>query len=206
MTRFALIPFAIFASACADSADLTETADGLEQEFKEMVEEYHSDTERRVAKPVAIVAANQQPPSAGTIANKRVLTIGQKVAGVASDRFAHLIEKQDCEMVGAAYGMWRDQRLDFRGEMFHDSGKPMARLHGELAITGNGTGEIGAFGVGKPGKTMKVAMEGDWKGSTLDADVFIGTHSQVEELVLIGDIEGVLEGRGHFIGALADCS
>ena len=205
MTRFALIPFALFASACADSADLTATSDDLEQEFKEMVEDYHDATERRAGKLQSIDAQNLHPKTAGTIAAKRPNTIGQKVVGVASDRFAPRIEKQGCVMVGAAYGMWRDQRLDFRGEVFSDSGKPMVRLHGGVEITGNGTGELGGFGFNKAGRGMKVAMEGDWKGTTLDADVFVGQRSEVTELVLIGNIEGVFEGRGHFIGALADC-
>ena len=205
MIRFALIPFAFFASACADSADLTQAATDLEQDFRDLVEEHQATTDRSANGPRPLVVGNSKAEAVGTVEKTRPATLGDKVVAVASNRFARGIEKAGCEMVGAAFGAWKDQRLEFKGQMFHASGKPMDRIRGEVVITSNGGGELSGIGINPDSAIATVAIEGDWAGRHLDADVLVRKGAQIHELMLIGDIGGAFDARGHFIGALATC-
>ena len=205
MIRFALIPFAFFATACADADDLTQAADDLETEFRELVEEHEVDAERSAIGPKPLRVGNQTPHAIKTVEKPRPATLGQRVVEVAADRFERNVNKEGCKMVGAAFGAWKDQRLEYRGQMFHASGKPMDRIRGKVVVTSNGAGELYGYSVNPEGDISTVAVEGDWMGKHLDADVTVRKGSQNHEMMLIGGIEGAFDGRGHFIGALAVC-
>ena len=205
MIRFALIPFAFLASACADSADLAQATDDLEQDFKELVEDHQTETDRSANERRPNVLVKPKPQAVATIEKPREVTLGEKVVTVATHRFARGIEKAGCKMVGAAFGAWKDQRLDYKGQMFHTSGKSMERIQGELVVTSNGGGELSGFGISPDSGIATVAIEGDWTGGQLDADVAVRKGDRIHELVLIGDIDGAFDARGHFIGALALC-
>ena len=205
MIRFALIPFAFFATACADADDLTQASDDLETEFRELVEEHEVDAERSANGPRPVLAGNQSPQAIGTIDNPRPATLGQRVVKVAAERFERGVAKEGCKMVGAAFGAWKDQSLEYRGQMYHPSGKPMDRIRGKVTVTGNGAGELNGYSVKPGGHFSTIAIEGDWMSNHLDADVRVRQGFERRELMLIGGIDGAFDGRGHFIGALAVC-
>ena len=204
MIRFALIPFAFFATACADADNLTQAADDLETEFRELVEEHEGYSERSatVMKPKVI---KQKPQDIGTVEKPRTATLGQRVVKIASARFERTVRKEGCKMVGAAFGAWKDQSLEYRGQMYHTSGKPMDRIRGKVTVTGNGAGELNGYSVKPGGHFSTIAIEGDWMSNHLDADVRVRQGFERRELMLIGGIDGAFDGRGHFIGALAVC-
>ena len=184
MIRFALIPFAVFASACADSPDLAQTADELEQEFKDMMDTPEIDAECDVHGPNAL---------------------GAKVVQLAWARYADQVQKEGCDMVGAAYGAWEDQGMNFRGQMFQNSAMPMDAIAGRVVVTANGTGELSGVGTKAVENIDAVHIEGDWKGNHLDADVLVKKGARINDLVLIGNIYGTFDQEGYFVGALAQC-
>ena len=204
MIRFALIPFAFFATACADADDLTQAADDLETEFRELVEEHEGDAERS-ATGLKTKLVKQNLQNIKTVEKPRPATLGQRVMKVASARFERAVRKEGCKMVGAAFGAWKDQSLEYRGQMFQTSGKPMDRIRGQVTVTGNGAGELNGYSVKPGGHFSTIAIEGDWMGNHLDADVRVQNSFERRDLVLIGGIGGAFDGRGHFIGALAVC-
>ncbi|MEC8193586.1 MAG: hypothetical protein VX944_16250 [Myxococcota bacterium] len=184
MIRFALIPFAVFASACADSPDLAHTADDLEQEFKDMLDNPAIDAECDVHGPNAL---------------------GAKVVQLAWSRYSAQVQKEGCDLVGAAYGTWEDQGMNFRGQLFQNSAMPMDGIMGRVVVTANGTGELSGIGTQAVDGVDAVYIEGDWKGTHLDADVLVKKGARMSDLVLIGNIHGTFDQQGYFVGALADC-
>ena len=184
MIRFALIPFAVFASACADSSDVAQSADELEQEFKDMLDNPAINTVRSVQGPNVL---------------------GAKVVQVAWSRYSKQVEKEGCDLVGAAYGTWEDQGMNFRGELFQNSAMPMEGIMGRVVVTANGVGELSGVGTQAVDSVDAVYIEGDWKGTHLDADVLVKKGARMTDLVLIGNIHGTFDRQGYFVGALADC-
>ncbi len=184
MIRFALIPFAVFASACADSPDLAHSADELEQEFKDMLDNPAIDAECDVHGPNAL---------------------GAKVVQLAWSRYSAQVQKEGCDLVGAAYGTWEDQGMNFRGQLFQNSAMPMEGIMGRVVVTANGVGELSGVGTQAVDSVDAVYIEGDWKGTHLDADVLVKKGARMSDLVLIGNIHGTFDQQGYFVGALADC-
>lgn len=185
MTRFALIPFAIFASACADSADLDQSIDEVEAEVRELIEEHDGYTER------------SNPSS----------KIGPKVVQLASHRFAETLDKMDCNMVGAGFGVWgADNSRDFKGAMFHNSSQLMARVHGEVDFSGNRHGMILGESYHTTSSKSPLLIDADWKGPKVVGDVYSANGSSHDtDLALFGSMHRTSWTEGHFIFALAQC-
>ena len=185
MTRFALIPFAIFASACADSADLEQNVDEVEAEVRELLESHDGYT------------ARDNPSS----------KIGQKVVQLANLRFAEKLNNLGCNMVGAGFGVYgADNSRDFTGAMFHNSTQLMARVHGEVDFTGNRHGMILGESTRSTSSKSALLIDADWKGGKVIGDMYSANgSSQSTDLTMMGSIHRTSWTEGHFIVALAQC-
>ena len=185
MTRFAFIPFAILASACADSADYDDTTVDADQEFRDMLdsEDVNADRQHGVQ-----------------------TELGAKVVRVAWNRYHAEVTDQGCSMIGAAYGSWTDQSQAFEGAAYYNSSALMDEWGGQITVSANARGQLSAAGFNTMPGLDALMMEGDWKGSHLQADVVTKKGNRIAEMVMVGDITHVDGTRGYFIGALADCS
>ena len=186
MTRFALIPFAIFATACADSADIDQSIDEVDAEVRELIEEYDASTERT------------NPSS----------KLGQLVVQLASHRFAQTLDNAGCNMVGAGFGVWgADNSRDFRGAMFHNSTQLMDRMHGEVAFEGNRHGIILGESYRTTSSKSALLFDADWKGGKVVGDLYSAKRStHTTDLTVFGSMHRTDWTKGHFLVALAQCN
>ena len=187
MTRIALIPFAIFASACADSADLDQTADDVEAEVRELIESHDGLAER---------------------SNPHSSRLGMKVVQVASKRYADKLNEMGCNMVGAGFGKWGGDDNNnhyFTGAMFHNSAQPMARIHGEIEYTGNRTGILMGESHHVTSSKSTLLIDADWKGKTIIGDVYTANGDHSTDLVIFGSMHRKGWADGYFVTALAQC-
>ena len=184
MTRFALIPFALFASACADNNEYNPAAEDADQEFRDMLDETEVGTDRQ---------------------HSVQTETGAKVVRIAWNRYQSEVASQGCSMIGAAYGAWTDQSQTFEGAAYYNSSAMMDEWGGQLSTTSNGRGELSGTGFNAVTGLDALIMEGDWKGSYIHADVVTKKGNRIAEMVMVGDITHVDGNRGYFIGALADC-
>ncbi len=186
MTRFALIPFAIFASACADTTEIEETLADAETEVRELLDSEDVDAEK------------------GALADPR---FHKKVLRVAKDKFTRAAAMEGCKVVGATFGSWADRSYQYRGIMLDGNARPMAATAGVITYESNYSGEFNGRSYKTAPNMEKLMIEGDWRQGAILADVFSFANNQPNsvELTLFGEMRETGVGGGHFIGALAKC-
>ena len=139
MTRFALIPLAIFANACADSAGL-DSVENTEAEVRDLINEYGPDEERNAVE-------------------SRSLAIN--LVQLANTKYLDAVEDAGCTVVGAAYGQWDKESGKFQGQTFHNSAQTMANFQGTVR-TQQSFGMIEADSFSDYENGRKLFLEGEW--------------------------------------------
>ena len=121
MTRFALIPLALLANACASADDVQSGMSDL-TEIQRDVEDMTADGDR------------------GSDNYRR------HMHDRARDLFAPSLQNQGCEMVGALFGGWADRSFRLKTDMVASTGKLIASMEGSMEYTNNHEGTFGAKG------------------------------------------------------------
>ena len=182
MTRFAIIPLAIFANACADSAGLDNVED-TEAEVRDLIEEYGADEERN--------AAHTQ-------------SLAFNLVQLANTKYANAVEDAGCTVVGAAYGQWHKESGKFHGQTFHNSAQTMANFRGKIRSQ-QAFGMVDANSFEDYENGRKLILEGEWHNGDFVADVFSPVSNNTTAYTIIGQAQDSAEG-GQFYGALSICN
>jgi len=185
MNRFAIIPLALLANACASQADIEAMAEDAETDIRELLEQNDVDTER------------------GALHDHRTR---QRLVRHAVQQFKHITDAERCTIEGVAVATWRDRTFIYRGVTLRMDAKPLATITGRLTYDDNNSGEIFGTGIDTAGNTNSLKIEGQWLDHQIEADVFSsqGKAGNNEQLTLFADRKqrGL---DGHFVGVLADC-
>jgi hypothetical protein len=146
MTRFALIPLAILANACASAEEAQDNLTDMTHEIQRDIEDLSAESDR-----------------SSTHFGQRVYTIAQEI-------FSARLQSDGCEMVGAVFGQWQDRSFKLKTELYNASGETVVGMVGGLSYDDNHSGELGAKGYIQDENTI-VVMEGDWYRHQLEADL-----------------------------------
>ena len=183
MTRFALIPFALIAVACADSTDLDSATDEVPDELREYLDD-EPETARRV---------------------QGGLTPAERMVRAAERRYGKQLSKAGCDFVGVGYGIWTQQNRVFTGAMLDASGDLIDKIQGRVDVSGQRHGTVSAKGANAVAGVSNLHVDGDYRRGMLEADVMAKEGADSLDLVMVGNIRGVHSTRGHIFGALAIC-
>lgn len=179
MTRFALIPFAILANACASAEDVQDGQTYTDEAVQRDIEELAAETGRNTD-------AQRQ------ITYDRI-----------GDVFEGRIQAAGCEMVAAMTGEWSPNSV-LHTTMFDAGGEITAKMAGKLQYSNRHAGTFGTKGHDKS-KSMTVLTEGDFYQSHIEADVtIVGENWNPETFHMIGltDQHGQ---SGEVWAAVVDC-
>ena len=179
MTRFALIPLAILANACASAEDVQDNLTDMTHELHRDIEDMSADYDRSSAES------------------------RQHVYDRARDIFGTRLQTDGCEMFAALVGGWVDRSFRMKADMIGESGSIIVNAVGQLQYTDNRAGTFGFKGHIQDKQTT-VLVEGDWYREHLEADVsFDGANDESFRLIGLKAQEGL---GGAVIAAVADCS
>lgn len=180
MTRFALIPLAILANACASSEDAQDGQTYTDEAVQRDIEELAGETARN--------------------------TDAQRQAAFdrVQDVFGNRIDSAGCEMVAAMTGEWSADSV-LLTTMFEPDGTVTAKMEGRLRYTDNQEGVFGAKGHDKV-KGVTVVTEGDFYREHVEADVIMtGENWNTQTFRVIG-LKELRGQRGEIWAAVADCN
>ena len=183
MTRFALIPFAFFAAACADSTEFDSVSDEAADELREYLDD-EPETARRA----------QGGP-----------TMAERMVRVAERRYGKQLSKDGCDFAGVGYGIWMQQNRVFAGALLDESGELIEKIQGKVEVIGDRYGTVSAKGGNAVPGIRKLHLEGDYRGQFFEGDIAAMDGAESVELVMVGSIKGINSHRGHIFGALAIC-
>ena len=110
MTRFALIPLAFFANACASAEEVQDLVEETTEEVREGIDSYDAETDRN--------ARNR---------NKAALSYAER-------EFRNELAERDCDLVGAVQGNWRDRRFRLNMTVINTNADTIAKLEGALMV------------------------------------------------------------------------
>ena len=178
MTRFALIPLAFFANACASAEEVQDLVEETTEEVREGIDSYDAETDRN--------ARNR---------NKAALSYAER-------EFRNELAERDCDLVGAVQGNWRDRRFRLNMTVINTNADTIAKLEGALQYDANNTGEIWAKGRTFSNSTM--VLEGDWVNNAIEADLFTVGAANSDRTVFAKKMHRGLGGK--MIGAVAICN
>ena len=185
MNRFALLPLAFFANACADTEGYDNSQSDADTEVRDLVEMADIDSERTAPHTKAQRALV-----------KRALSM-----------FGSEARAQGCTPAGAAIGHWNDNSKQYRGLMVDMNAKPFATIKGRLTHDGPRDGELNGFSVTSSDGTGRLTVEGDWHRNAIQADVFSTSYSQNHPILSMtgGMRTNFDDGTGQFLALLVDC-
>ena len=186
MTRFALLPLAFFANACADTEGFDDALTGSDTEVREMIELADVNTERS--------SSAKKPAQA-------------RLVRMALARFGKETIAQGCEPVGAAFGTWKDNRYQYRGTMVDMNAKPFAAIKGYLSHDGYRDGEFNGLSVKSSDEAGRLTIEGDWHRGDIQADIFSTAYKQNHPMLsMTGSMKfNTNDGTGQFVALISDC-
>ena len=179
MTRFALIPLAILANACASTEDVQDGQTYTDEAVQRDIEELAAETGR-----------NNDA--------QRQITYDR-----IGDVFEGRIQAAGCEMVAAMTGEWSPNSV-LHTTMFDAGGEITAKMEGKLQYSNRHAGTFGTKGHDKS-KSMTVLTEGDFYQSHIEADVTIaGENWNPETFHMIGLTDQYGQ-SGEIWAAVVDC-
>jgi len=169
MTRFALIPLAFFANACASAEEVQDLVEETTEEVREGTEDI--DFSKSAS--------------------------AEHLLETASTEFAKELKTQDCEMVGALAGKVTDPSDIHMTVVDAETTEVMAKLIGSLTLQTNFNG--GFYGQDtslNPFNSMRIA--GEWDHEAIEADVYVTQGRLIHEATLFatmterGDASSIL--------------
>lgn len=181
MTRFALIPLAILANACASAEDVQDELTDMTHEIQRDLEELSAEEDRDTA------------------------AYRQDFYDRTHEALADSLASQGCVMVGALSGGWTNPTLQVRAKMIDRTGHVVVAMDGKMRYTLQDQGVFGTKGHISDEATT-VIMEGDWYGDRLEADMIFAGQNKTEEIYRFTGFKNEKAGRGEIIGAVAACA
>lgn len=179
MTRFALIPLAILANACASADEVQDGMSSADYDVVRDIEQMNADGDRSTD-------------------DHR-----QRVYDYTEAVFGQEVRAQGCDVVGAVIGGWPDRSFTLKADMISPSGKVITSMEGKMRYIDNSTGVFGAKGFDAKHRTG-VVMEGDWFRDHLEADMYFGgPNTDRFRVIGLKRHDGL---GGHVIGVVADCT
>ena len=178
MTRFALIPLALLANACASTEDVQDNLTDMTYDLQRDIEEMTADADRN------------------TDASR------QQLYDRTHELYGDMLQAKGCEMVGALYGTWTDNPMRLRTDVFTPSGELTVRMEGMMEYTGNDVGTFGTKGYDAAEDTV-VFMEGDWDQGRLEADILFDGFNEHSYRIIGQKADGIA--GGTMIAAMATC-
>ena len=150
MTRFALIPLAFFANACASAEDVQEDTQPETSELRAAFDEIGSETDRRSA----------------TVAS----SYGLRVVHVVDRMFRNELDAAGCKYVAAAVGSWHYYPANISLNVFDIQGTHELHMSGVMHWEDNSSGEITMKGYSQ-GNNEVVKLEADWLDNSIEGDM-----------------------------------
>ena len=147
MTRFALIPLAFFANACASAEDAQETLNDTTEDVRAAFDELEGDQDRSTA------------------------AFGNHIVRVTERMFRADMADAGCSYIAAVAGGWRNYTSKTTLNVFDTSGHHAFRLQGVMKWDDNASGQLLAKGH-SASDDMTVTVEADWLNNEIDGDIF----------------------------------
>ena len=178
MTRFALIPLAFFANACASAEEAQEAMTDATEEVRNAFDEIEAEQDRSTA------------------------AYGSMVARVTERMFRKELSDAGCRFVAGVTGGWHNRSQKTSLNVFDTTGHRALELKGMMNWVDNSSGEILAKGH-NASDNMTVVLEADWLNQKIDGDL-IFTQEANKAYRFFGEKRNGLRG-GRIIGAVGMC-
>ena len=177
MTRFALIPLALFANACASAEDAQNAVTDATEDVRAAYDEVEAQLDR------------SNP------------TYSNRIIRVAERMFRSEMAAEGCTFVAATAGGWRNRSFRATLNIIDNTGHQPMRLQGKLTWDSNDSGQLLAKGHNAYDNQL-AALEADWLQNEIDGDLhFSGAETSYRYFGKKRD-RGL---GGLIIGAVADC-
>ena len=177
MNRFALIPLALFANACASAEEAEEAVTDATEEVRMAYDEIEAELDR--ANP----------------------NYSYRIVRVAERMFRDDMADEGCMFVAATAGGWRHRSLRTTLNVIDANGHQAMRLEGKMTKVSNDSGELRAKGH-NPFDNQTIALEADWLNGDIYGDLFFSDADKEYRFFGKKRDRGV---GGMIIGAVAVC-
>ena len=178
MTRFALIPLAFFANACASAEDVQDTVTDTTEDVRNAFDEFEAEQDRTTH------------------------AYGSRVVRVTERIFRNEMSDAGCRFVAGVTGGWHNRSQKTSLNVFDTSGHLALELQGVMQWIDNSAGEITAKGH-NASDNMTVVLEADWLNQKIDGDL-IFTQEANKAYRFFGEKRNGAVG-GRIIGAVGMC-
>jgi hypothetical protein len=183
MTRFALIPLAFFANACASADDAQQFVSDDAEEVRAAFDELEAGQDRT------------------TTATATTTTFGDRVVRVAERIFQNDMYASGCEYVAAAAGSWRYYPANISLNVFDVSGDHEMELQGVMKWIDNSSGEIYTKGFNRM-DNRRAKLEADWLHNRIEGDLTFSRDNAEYRFFGLKNHRGT---GGSVIGAIVLC-
>ena len=179
MTRFALLTFALFTSACAAEGDMN---------FDDSTDEYRASMED--------IDAN----------GDRTANLNQRIVRSTVHEYSKLMDEYGCQIQSVVYGAWSTKTQSFRGQVIALQGESVARVGGVIREGIKGMGLIA--GKSTPSQAVageyfgEYVFKGLMDGQTIEADFHALENGPDYEMFAHWKTKGRFN---HVRGVLARC-
>ena len=146
MTRFALIPLAFFANACASAEEAEEAMTDATEEVRDAFDEVEDQNARSTK------------------------TYNNRMVRAAYHMFRNELEHEGCKYVAAVAGGWTNRTFRTQLNVISTVGESVVQLKGVMQWVDNNSGEMIAKGYA-PSDNQTFILEADWLNDTLDGDL-----------------------------------
>ena len=177
MNRFALIPLALFANACASAEEAEEAVTDATEEVRMAYDEIEAELDRT------------NP------------TYTSRIIRVAERMFRNEMADAGCTFVAATAGGWRNRSFRTTLNIIDMTGHQPMRLNGKLTWDSNESGELRAKGHNAYDRQV-VTLEGDWLNDEIDGDLLFSGSDKAYRFFGNKRDRGI---GGMIIGAVAAC-
>ena len=181
MTRFALLTFALFTSACAAEGEMN--FDDATDEYRASLDDIDANSDRSTDRYQSLVHSTVQS-------------------------YGKLMKKYGCSVEAVVYGAWSSKTRALRGQVLSLQGQPVSHLRGTIRKGHEGLGLIA--GVTKSAQDTVMGdnfhsshvFKGLVDGSTIEADFYSVGNGADYELFADWTTKGP---NKHVRGVLANC-
>ena len=183
MTRFALIPLAFFANACASADDAQDFVSDEVEEVRAAFDELDGAQDR------------------STTVSATTSSYGDRVVRVAERLFRNDMYASGCKYVAAAVGSWRYYPSNISLNVFDVSGDHEMHLQGVMKWIDNSAGEIRGKGFNQM-ENRRAKLEADWLHNRIEGDL---TFSRDDTEYRFFGLKNHRGSGGSVIGAIGLC-
>ena len=179
MTRFALLAFALFTSACA--VDVDANIEDANDELRASLEDVGTDTER-----------------SSTLRN-------QRLARRVMHEYSPLAAKYDCKIVNVVAASWTDRSMRMKGDILTPRGKPVGQLTASMRRISKTAGTFTGQTRSGLKKGADYNMKGQFAGQAIEADMMVASNDNAaQDLEVLADWNRKGNG-GTMQGVVVDC-